>query len=208
RDNGVGIPLQEQETIFREFYQLHNPERKRSRGLGLGLAIVKRLSASLGHDIKLWSQPGKGCTFSITVPLANPPALQCADTELPLSPSNPRQGKVLVVEDDEHVLESLQTLLTLWGYNVIIIQTPEPEALITEHPDMDFIISDYQLNAGQDGIEVIQQLRELAGWDIPAVLITGNTSPILAEKLEKLSIPVSYKPINPKSLKELLVSMT
>ncbi len=204
RDNGVGIPAQEQETIFREFYQLHNPERKRSRGLGLGLAIVKRLSASLGHEIKLWSQLGKGCTFSITVPLANPPALQCADTELSLSPSNSRQGKVLVVEDDEHVLESLQTLLALWGYNVILSQTPEPEALITEHPDMDFIISDYQLNAGQDGVEVIQQLRELAGWDIPALLIIGNTSPILMEKLEKLSISVSYKPISPTVLKKII----
>ncbi|MDD5393290.1 MAG: hybrid sensor histidine kinase/response regulator [Thiothrix sp.] len=204
RDNGVGIPFQEQESIFREFYQLHNPERKRSRGLGLGLAIVKRLSASLEHEIKLWSQPGKGCTFSITVPLANPPTLQCADTELLLSLSNPRQDKVLVVEDDEHVLESLQTLLTLWGYNVIISQTPEPEALIAEHPDMDFIISDYQLNAEQDGVEVIQQLRELAGRDIPALLITGNTSPILVEKLEKLSILVSYKPINPTVLKKMI----
>ncbi len=207
-DNGVGIPLQEQESVFQEFYQLHNPERNRSHGLGLGLAIVKRLTAALEHNIGLRSLPGKGCTFSIHVPLANELPDSPAPTPLLLTEPPVRHGTVLIIEDDEQVMESLQTLLHLWGYEVLLSQQPEPETLLAEHPELNFIISDYQLGGEKNGIELIQQFRQLAGWKIPALLITGNTSADLSEKLSKLSIPVSYKPINPALLKKHLILLT
>lgn len=202
-DNGVGIPKQEQDNIFQEFYQLHNPERKRSEGLGLGLAIVKRLAAALEHNIRLHSLPGRGCMFAIHAPLAPPPA-DMQTQPIPLSVAPALRGTVLVIEDDEQVLESLQTLLHLWGYSVVLSQYPEPANLLAEHPDLHFIISDYQLGGEHNGIELIQQFRELAGREIPALLITGNTSADLSEKLDKLSIPVCYKPLNPALLKKYL----
>ena len=48
-DTGKGIPRSDTDEIFREFYQLENPERDRRKGLGLGLAIVKRLAKLLDH---------------------------------------------------------------------------------------------------------------------------------------------------------------
>jgi signal transduction histidine kinase len=69
-DTGLGIPPDRLEDIFDEFTQLGNPERDRAKGLGLGLAIVRRLSRLLRHPVTVRSTPGKGSTFSISVPLA------------------------------------------------------------------------------------------------------------------------------------------
>jgi signal transduction histidine kinase len=205
-DNGVGIPAEEQAAIFREFYQLHNPERKRSQGVGLGLAIVKRLLGALGHDLSLASQPDKGCRFAISVPLAAAPEAN-PTVSIPVpTQKTPHHHHILIAEDDAQVLESLQTLLALWGHTSIASSNPDPAILSAKHPDITFIISDYQLRQDLDGIALIQELRRLAGWEIPALLITGNTSPVLAEEWERLSIPVSYKPIKPSELKKWLLA--
>jgi PAS domain S-box-containing protein len=68
RDNGLGIPLSEQERIFDKFTRLHG--EKKVRGLGIGLAFCRL--AVLGHGGKIWveSEPGKGSTFHFTFPIA------------------------------------------------------------------------------------------------------------------------------------------
>ena len=68
-DTGVGISQQDLSRIWQEFEQLHNPERDRRQGLGLGLAIVRRLSTLLDHPVEVSSQPGRGSTFVVNVPL-------------------------------------------------------------------------------------------------------------------------------------------
>ena len=77
-DSGRGIPPDQQESVFHEFVQLHNPARDRSKGLGLGLAIVSRLGRLLGHRVDLRSRPDHGSMFSIDVP--------CGDAQLIQSP--------------------------------------------------------------------------------------------------------------------------
>lgn len=73
-DTGPGIPAEHQDAIFDELVQLDNPERDAHKGLGLGLAIVRRTADLLGHPVRLHSRPGKGSCFSVTIPLAAPPA--------------------------------------------------------------------------------------------------------------------------------------
>src|SRR3954447_12651104 len=68
-DTGRGIPAEQFETIFEEFRQLDNPARDPARGFGLGLAIVQQAARRLGHAISVHSEPGKGSTFTVTVPL-------------------------------------------------------------------------------------------------------------------------------------------
>src|SRR5439155_11648150 len=72
QDTGIGIPPDKHQEIFREFHQLSNPERDRTKGLGLGLAIVERLSRLLAHPVVVDSEPGRGSVFSIVVPLGDP----------------------------------------------------------------------------------------------------------------------------------------
>jgi PAS domain S-box-containing protein len=71
-DTGPGIPCDELDRIFDKFYQLAQMDKRKSRGTGLGLAISKALVQMHGGKIWVESEPGKGSTFSFTLP-ARPP---------------------------------------------------------------------------------------------------------------------------------------
>jgi two-component system, OmpR family, sensor histidine kinase SenX3 len=67
-DNGVGIPQGEIERIFERFYRVDYARSRANGGTGLGLAIVKHIAASHGGDVSVWSQPGRGSTFTLRIP--------------------------------------------------------------------------------------------------------------------------------------------
>ncbi|WP_144119198.1 sensor histidine kinase [Catellatospora sichuanensis] len=67
-DTGVGIPAAQHERIFEEFVQL--PGRQKVHGTGLGLPYARRLVGILGGDMTMVSEPGKGSTFTVTLPVA------------------------------------------------------------------------------------------------------------------------------------------
>lgn len=69
RDDGIGISLENQQLIFRQFEQADNSDNARKQGTGLGLAISRRIVRMMDSDIKLESEPGKGSTFSFNVKL-------------------------------------------------------------------------------------------------------------------------------------------
>src|ERR1700733_5326821 len=69
-DSGRGIPADQQDLIFREFYQIGNPERDRARGLGLGLAIVRRLTHILRIPMQMRSHVDRGSVFKLSVEMA------------------------------------------------------------------------------------------------------------------------------------------
>lgn len=74
-DTGPGIPPDQLERIFEEFFRCDTDRRENSAGLGLGLAIVRRMSEILHHPVTVRSRVGRGTMFAISVPLA------AADTE-------------------------------------------------------------------------------------------------------------------------------
>ena len=67
-DTGVGIPLDLQETVFEEFYQVNNCERDSTKGFGLGLSIGRRLARQLRGDLIVESEVGRGSRFSVSIP--------------------------------------------------------------------------------------------------------------------------------------------
>lgn len=67
-DSGPGIPSEQRELIFEDFYQIANQERDSRKGVGLGLATVARLSRLLGYRLELFSRMGQGSTFVVVVP--------------------------------------------------------------------------------------------------------------------------------------------
>ncbi|MGB7776631.1 MAG: MASE1 domain-containing protein, partial [Pseudolabrys sp.] len=118
-DSGPGIPEDQKQNIFGEFFQLPGPERNRYGGLGLGLAIVDRLRLLLNHQIDLASTVGRGSRFAILVPMAN----ECIASTEPVDSLRPAafavEGKViLVIADAPVVLEVTGGLLGKWGYSV------------------------------------------------------------------------------------------
>ena len=70
-DQGVGIPAEEQDRVFERFYRVDAARSRDTGGTGLGLSIVKHVAADHGGDVQVWSQPGRGSTFTLRIPAAD-----------------------------------------------------------------------------------------------------------------------------------------
>ena len=67
-DRGIGIALADQERVFERFFRVDKARSRATGGTGLGLAIVKHVAANHNGSIRLWSRPGTGSTFTLTIP--------------------------------------------------------------------------------------------------------------------------------------------
>jgi two-component system sensor histidine kinase SenX3 len=72
-DRGIGIAEDEQQRVFERFYRADKARSRATGGTGLGLAIVKHVAANHGGDVRLWSRPGTGSTFTLRIPAHQPP---------------------------------------------------------------------------------------------------------------------------------------
>ncbi|NUO90357.1 MAG: two-component sensor histidine kinase [Dermatophilaceae bacterium] len=86
-DQGLGIPADEQQRIFERFYRVDTARSRATGGTGLGLAIVKHVADNHGGNVSVWSEVGRGSTFTIELPAANaqatiePPPAETAEPE-------------------------------------------------------------------------------------------------------------------------------
>jgi len=69
-DQGVGIPESERDRVFERFFRVDSARSRQTGGTGLGLAIVKHVVQNHGGDVRVWSQQGRGSTFTIRLPEA------------------------------------------------------------------------------------------------------------------------------------------
>jgi signal transduction histidine kinase len=209
-DSGIGIPKNQQQNIFGEFYQIADAGAERE-GLGLGLAIVARLCRLLGHSLDLESVPGRGSRFSIAVPAA---AAQIGAAEAPdplRVASQSFTGKlVLVIDDDALVLDSMGGLLRSWGCQVSTWTSPATvlAELFDLHRKPDFIISDCHIARGNTGIQLVERLRRSFRAPIPALLITGDTSPERKLEAKAAGFELLQKPVPPMVLRATLDAMS
>jgi signal transduction histidine kinase len=74
-DRGIGIPRREQAKIFEKFYRTGDPLVHNTKGSGLGLALVRHITDAHGGNVQVESTPGKGSTFTLSLPLSGPPQL-------------------------------------------------------------------------------------------------------------------------------------
>ena len=169
-DTGAGIPADERQRIFGEFYQLSRRAPDRSGGFGLGLAIVDRLGRLLGHRIELESSPGRGSRFSVSVPLAAQPRGAEMPAPLPAIADPARGKRVIVIDDDALVLDAMRGILQSWGCRVQTAASGDAAlaGLAKDGGSPDLIISDSRLADGESGVETIERLRAAVGAPIPA----------------------------------------
>ena len=205
-DTGIGIAPEHQDAIFKEFYQVGNLERERSKGLGLGLNIVQRTARLLGHPLQLWSCPGKGSRFRVEVPLTAPGEMTERRGPTRRKSLEDLAGLVVhVIEDDELGRAGLVNLLKSWG--VTVAEAPSLSLAldqIQQGLQADLIISDYRLPDKQDGIEAVRRLRLAAQKEIPACLISGDTDPDLMQAAKEAGLPLIHKPVRPAKLRSLI----
>lgn len=204
-DTGPGIAENQAHKIFDEYYQLKNPERDRNKGLGLGLAIVHRLVEQLDISVQLQSSLGKGSRFLITLPFGDEykidelPQQAAAMTALSLD------GKiVLVIDDDQSILDGMETLLQSWGCQVMLAESIADAVQQVEKKIPDLIIADYRLRENLTGIDAIKVINKQLATQIPAVLVTGDTDPDRLREAKNSGLPLLHKPVRPAKLRTMM----
>jgi signal transduction histidine kinase/ActR/RegA family two-component response regulator len=201
RDTGIGIPVEEQENIFSEYHQIDNPERDRSKGLGLGLAIVRRLTRLLDVRMSVQSEPGKGSLFSVIVPPGDPAQVVEYDSKGTLQDVS--GTVVLVIDDDSDIRDGMQRLLSEWGCTPVLAGSAE-EA-IAQLVDLDIvpdvIFVDYRLRENRTGIDALQAVSEELNADLPAVIITGDTSRDRLQEATEHGLALLHKPVSPAEVR-------
>ncbi|TQL47035.1 two-component system sensor histidine kinase SenX3 [Homoserinimonas aerilata] len=96
-DQGIGIEEQDLDRVFERFYRIDPARARNTGGTGLGLSIVKHVAQNHGGDVRVWSQPGKGSTFTIRIPELTDADARLADHD-PAPTTKPRRGNDHVKE--------------------------------------------------------------------------------------------------------------
>ena len=118
RDTGIGMAADEQARLFGDFVQADPSTSRKYGGTGLGLAISRRFARMMGGDIRVRSQPGRGSTFTLSLPAALPAA-----APLPAAPGAEADERplVLVIDDDPAVHGMLMHFLEREGYAGLVV---------------------------------------------------------------------------------------
>ncbi len=207
RDNGIGIKQDKLEKIFKDFYQVDNPERDRAKGHGLGLAIVERLAKLLGHTVSVNSKPGQGSTFRVYLPRVTNPSLS---VEIPRSPQtyldDVAGATVLVIDDEIMVCEGMADILTRWGCKALLADSAEAAwaQLKSNGLKADIIISDYRLRENKTGVEAIEFLQQKTHRVFPVIIVTGDTAANRLREAKASGYHLLHKPVAPGKLRSLL----
>jgi len=201
KDTGCGISASEQTDIFNEFYRAEKT-RALHDGLGLGLSIVKRLCHLIGADISVESQVGQGSRFIVQtsfVTSAQDDAGQPMKLDVKLQKTERSlQGKsIAIIEDNPIIVEAYRQVLASKGAHVLVLSEYEAELDIqlTSIDHLDCILSDYRLSQ-TTGDQLIQKLRDNFNDEVPAIIVTADTSPTHMHLFESLNVQVLHKPIS------------
>jgi signal transduction histidine kinase/CheY-like chemotaxis protein len=202
-DTGIGIAPAELPRVFEEFYQCGRSTRGRTQGLGMGLAIVRRLARLLDHGLTVASHPGRGTMFRLAIARGGLPEIRDATAAADTRPMPvPQARAVLVIDDDEAIREGLRILLEEWGYAVAAVASAEAARHAAAGMELppDLIISDLHLGEDADGIAAIAAVRRQCGYEVPAIVVTGDTTHEELQRAADAGHTVLVKPLQPRKL--------
>ena len=208
-DSGIGIAQKDLERIFREFQQVDSGIGRQQQGTGLGLSLTRRFAALHGGDVTVVSTPGKGSTFTLTLPLhavaqaaasSAPPVV-----DLPGENVDAERPLVLVVEDDSAAAELIIHQLDQAGFRSEVIplgadvlqraRVLKPIAIT-----LDILLPD------SDGWQVLSRLKhDPATSAIPVIVVSIVDEPGIGIALGALDYFV--KPVDTKLLADRLQSV-
>ncbi|MBK1838204.1 PAS-domain containing protein [Azospirillum sp. YIM B02556] len=210
-DNGPGIPRDKIAEIFQEFRRLDTPVSKgRDRGMGLGLAIVDRVARMLDHPITVRSEPGRGSVFAVTVPRGTERRAARPASVAARPMTNRLAGtSVLVLDNEPAVVAGMEALLRGWACDVVSATNgDEALALLSGMPKPpDLLIADYHLDDGVLGVDEVARLRAACGRILPAVIVTANRTPELADEAKAAGCLVLNKPVKPAQLRAVMTGL-
>jgi len=230
-DSGIGIAEDQQARIFEAFHQADGAISRKFGGTGLGLSISRQLTRLLGGSIAVESTPGRGSTFTVTVPVAyDPTRVAARDDRPPSSVPLPRvpaetvtapvthqtveddrnhltTGKriLLVIEDDETFAEIVRDLSRTMGFQCIVASTAEEAVRLARQFRPNAVILDVGL-PDHSGLTVLDRLkRDDETRHIPVHVVSGADHSQTALALG--AVGYLLKPVKPDQLTEALQTL-
>lgn len=183
RDTGKGVPEQDMERIFSQFYQSDNQSQESvsgQSGTGIGLYLCRELIGLLHGTIYAKNNPVKGVSFRILLPAVHGTSQVQRDSDADKEDvvvDIPRNGKmtILVVEDNKDMRDYIRSILVEY-YNVLEASQGEEALAILRTSNVDFIISDLMMPV-MDGMELSRRVKSnFAISHIPFLMLTAKTS--------------------------------
>ena len=196
-DDGPGIPVALQEKVFEPFFTT------KTDGTGLGLAICQGIVKEHGGRLTLCSTPGKGATFTVELPAAR--AVPAADATPAGMPAT--TGRVLVVDDEPHILHYMRATLAAWGHDVEVATDGEDALARVLAGYYDVIITDVRMPklGGRELYERLQ--REAPAVAERVVFATGDTvRDDTMAFLERCGRPFLHKPFKLAELRQVVAT--
>jgi len=170
RDNGPGIPPEQQQRIFEAFFRL-TETGSATEGTGLGLAITSRLVELHGSKLGIESRPGEGACFYFSLPLIVSTPNQPIQSSLPV-PRARNAPRILIVEDNAATGQLIQSQLASSGYETLRCDRPERATDMAAEHQPDAITLDLLMQPVH-GFEVLLQLKnDPRTSKIPVIVVT------------------------------------
>ena len=173
-DTGHGMTPEILAKIFEPFFST----KEVGKGTGLGLALVYGIVTDSGGAIDVTSAPGRGSTFVIYLPRVEAPAAAEDATAAPVARG--RGERVLVVDDEEALVAVTSEVLKRFGYEPVACSDGQAALAAFESGKIDAVIAD-EVMPGLSGTQLARALRRRRA-DLPIVLVSGYTGPMLAER--------------------------
>ncbi len=191
-DTGVGMPEGVRKRVFEPFFST-----KGEAGSGLGLSMAYSITRRHGGDLSVESEPGRGATFTLRLPIAGEP-LTAGGPAGP--PRVRRQARVLVVDDDAKVLSTLCELLKAGGHSVTSAANGVAGLAAHTPGRFDIVLTNLGM-AGMNGWQLAERLRTL-DRSVSILFITGwGLREEDQNRLAALGIRrCLYKPVHPAEL--------
>ncbi len=181
RDNGPGIPLEEQKRIFEAFYRLRESGKK-TEGTGLGLAITHRLVELHGSELRIESQVGQGSCFYFSLPAASG-AMEPLVRRTDAAERSAGSQRILVIEDERTAAQLIESLLISAGYEVVICDAPRNALETAAELQPSAITLDIVMKP-KNGWEVLTELkRDARTAQIPLIIVSIVDQPAMGALL-------------------------
>lgn len=182
KDTGCGMEPQVMERIFEPYYTT----KEQGKGTGLGLSVIHGIVKNHGGDITVASQPGKGSSFKVYLPVIDEIEEEIQADE-PVTEVNGSE-RILLIDDEQQIIDIEQQILERLGYKVTS-KTDSQEALeeFATQPDrFDLVITDMTMPK-MTGDQLAQRMMEIKP-QIPVILCTGFNEAITEEKALAMGI--------------------